>query len=161
VFDHRLLDRLVRKKYVTSHAAALDAVHYYEYHLSWASHLPLSWADAFNSSPRWGCFFGRRAQLSSHGRHRRPDEPSFPKGELKAQSISYFLSAPLKTDRIARTRNYCRLPSISMVPANALPTNLLPLQTFGLREPLEEALRAANTTSVSLLWEQPAKRMFS
>lgn len=69
---------------------------------------PLSWADAFNSSPLWGRFFGRRAQLSSYGRHRRPDEPSFPKGELKAQSISYFLNAPLKTDRIAGTRNYCR-----------------------------------------------------
>jgi hypothetical protein len=80
---------------------------------------PLSWADAFNSSPRWARFFGRRAQLSSYGRHRRSNEPSFLKGELKAQSISYFLNAPLKTDRIARTRNYCRLPSISMVPANA------------------------------------------
>jgi hypothetical protein len=28
VFDHRLLDRLVREKYVTSQAVALDAVHY-------------------------------------------------------------------------------------------------------------------------------------
>jgi hypothetical protein len=28
VFDHRLLDRLVREKYVTSQASALDAVYY-------------------------------------------------------------------------------------------------------------------------------------
>jgi DNA-binding PadR family transcriptional regulator len=28
VFDHRLLDRLVREKYVTSQAVALDAVYY-------------------------------------------------------------------------------------------------------------------------------------
>jgi hypothetical protein len=28
VFDHRLLDRLVHERYVTSQAAALDAVHY-------------------------------------------------------------------------------------------------------------------------------------
>lgn len=28
VFDHRLLDRLVRERYVTSQASALDAVYY-------------------------------------------------------------------------------------------------------------------------------------
>jgi hypothetical protein len=38
-----------------------------------------------------------------------------PQVKLKAQSVGDFLDAPLKTDRIARTRNYGRLPPISMV----------------------------------------------
>jgi DNA-binding PadR family transcriptional regulator len=28
IFDHRLLERLVEKKYVASHTAALDAIYY-------------------------------------------------------------------------------------------------------------------------------------
>lgn len=40
---------------------------------------------------------------------------SSPEGELKAQSMCDFFNSPLISDQIARSRNYCRLPPVSMV----------------------------------------------
>ena len=39
-------------------------------------------------------------------------------GEPKAQSICDFFNSPLIPDQIARRRNYCRLPPISMILAD-------------------------------------------
>jgi len=43
---------------------------------------------------------------------------SFPEGELNAQSICDFFNSPLISHQIAGTRNYCRLPPVSMIFAN-------------------------------------------
>ena len=43
---------------------------------------------------------------------------SFPKRELKAQSISDFFHAPLISNQIAGRRNYGRLPSVRMILAH-------------------------------------------
>lgn len=38
--------------------------------------------------------------------------------ELKAQSVGYFLNAPLIADRVAGRRDNHRLPTVSMISAN-------------------------------------------
>jgi len=43
---------------------------------------------------------------------------SFSESELNAQSICDFFNSPLISDQVARRRNYCRLPPVSMIFAN-------------------------------------------
>jgi hypothetical protein len=43
----------------------------------------------------------------------------FPQIELKAQSVCDFLNPSLISNRIARRRHYCWLPSVGMIFANA------------------------------------------
>jgi hypothetical protein len=48
----------------------------------------------------------------------RQEATSFPKGELKAQSIGDFLDPPLIPDQIAGRRYDGRLPAVSVIPAD-------------------------------------------